>query len=129
MDNEFEEYVEFAIKQLPREFQEKLDNVAIFVEDYPTQSQIGKFQNRGERTMLLGLYEGIPQTKRGSYGIGPTLPDKITLFRIPILSLAHSRENLIERIKDTLWHEIGHHFGMSEKELRAAEKQRGSHNI
>jgi len=129
VDKVFEDYIEFAIKLLPQEFREKLDNVAVFVEDYPTQSQIGKFQNRGERTMLLGLYEGIPQTKRGHYGIGPTLPDKITLFRQPILSLAHSRENLIERIKDTLWHEIGHHFGMSEKELRAAEKRRYDQNI
>jgi len=106
---------------LPKEFREKLDNVSIFIEDLPTREQIGKFDARHENFTLLGLYEGVPQTRRSNYGVGGAVPDKITLFRYPILSFAHSQEHLIELIRDTLWHEIGHHFGMSEEDIRKAQ--------
>lgn len=109
---EFEEYVDEAIKGLPKEFREKLDNVSVFVEDWPRNN-----------APLLGLYEGIPKTRRGSYGVGGAVPDKITLFKYPILSIAHSPEHLIKLIRDTLYHEIGHHFGMSEEDIRKASKR------
>lgn len=122
---EFGKYVDEAVEQLPEEFRERLDNVAIFVEDFPTREQIIKFRLREERRMLLGLYEGIPQTQRGiRYGIGGAVPDKITVFRYPILSLAQSREHLIELIRDTVYHEIGHHFGMSEEDIERAQSDR-----
>ncbi len=121
--DEFEKYVDEAMAQLPKDFREKLDNVTVFVEDYPTPEQIGKFNKRRENFTLLGLYEGIPQTNRGHYGIGGVVPDKITLFRHPILSFSHSRQHLVEMIRDTLFHEIGHHFGMSEEDIRNAQKK------
>lgn len=121
--DEFEDYVSEAMKLLPKEFRDKLDNVAIFVEDYPTREQIGKSNKRNENFTLLGLYEGTPQTRRGHYGVGGAVPDKITLFRYPILSFARSREHLVEMIKDTLFHEIGHHFGMSEEDIRSAQRK------
>ena len=123
MEEEFDEYVALALKQLPKEFRDKLDNVEIFVEEYPTWQQEEKFNLRKENRTLLGLYEGIPQTRRGNYGIGPTVPDKITLFRFPILSHAKSKQHLVQLIKDTLFHEIGHHFGMSEEQLSKAQKR------
>ncbi len=123
IEDEFTNYVNKALEELPAEFKEKLDNVNIFVEDYPTREQFVKLRMRPEHTLLLGLYEGIPQTKRGNYGQG-VLPDKITLFKMPILSLAQNREHLVQLIKDTLFHEVGHHFGMSEKEIRDAQSKR-----
>lgn len=122
MEDEFGKLVDMAMMELPEEFRAKLDNVAVFVEDFPSQEQIVKFRLREENRMLLGLYEGIPQTKRGiHYGIGGAIPDKITIFRYPILSIARSAEHLKELVKDTLFHEIGHHFGMSEEDIERAQ--------
>jgi len=123
MDKDFESYLCDAMGQLPEEFKNKLNNVDIFIEDYPSQNQINKFAKSKKDYLLLGLYEGIPQNRRGNYGVGGAVPDKITIFRYPILSLARSREHLIKLIKDTLFHEIGHHFGMSERQIREAQKK------
>jgi predicted Zn-dependent protease with MMP-like domain len=127
--DEFEKYVDEAMKTLPKEFGDKLDNVSVFIEDFPTRAQVSKFESRNENFTLLGLYEGIPQTKRRGYGIGGAVPDKITLFRYPILSFARTREHLIEMIRDTLFHEIGHHFGMSEEDIRKAQVENRSNSI
>ncbi len=117
MDHEeFSKYVEEAINTLPSEFAEKLENVAIIVEDRPSREQLQKLRLRGNR-LLLGLYEGIPKTRRGRYGIGPTLPDKITIFRLPILAITRSQREIISQIRSTVLHEIAHHFGMSEEEI------------
>jgi len=110
-DNEFGKIVDGAVKSLPKEFLEKLENVAIVIEDWPS----------GERGLLFGLYQGIPKTKRGGYGIGPTLPDKITIFKIPILMTSESHSDAEAKIKDTVIHEIGHHFGLSDHEIRRAQ--------
>jgi predicted Zn-dependent protease with MMP-like domain len=120
----FLNYVNEAVEGLPSEFKEKLDNVSIFVEDYPTPSQTKKLAIREGKMYLLGLYEGIPQTHRGSYGVGGALPDKITIFKYPILSISQNEEELVDQIQSTVLHEIGHHFGMNEKEIRAAEEAR-----
>lgn len=122
MQEEFEYYIKKALQEMPEEFREKLDNVGIFVEDYPSEEQIIKFNLRKERKILFGLYEGIPKTKRANYGVGATTPDKITLFKYPILSISNTHGQLIKQIKDTLYHEIGHHFGMSEEDIRKAKK-------
>jgi len=115
-------YIEEALSEMPAEFREKLDNVNIFVEDFPSSEQIEKFRLRENHITLFGLYEGIPQTKRANYGVGGAMPDKITLFRIPILQHAQSHEELVSQIKSTLYHEIGHHFGMSEEDIRKAQR-------
>lgn len=126
MDEEqFTLYVDQAIASLPDKFQEKLDNVIIVVEEYPTKEQYQRSRMLKNSSLLLGLYEGIPQTKRGSsYGIGATLPDKITIFKAPILSIAGFKDGIAKIIHDTVLHEIAHHFGMDEEAVRKAEMNR-----
>lgn len=121
---EFIKIVDAAVSILPSEFTEKLENVSILVRDYPTRHQMNKMYQRGEGGMLLGLYEGIPKTRRGRYGVGATIPDTITIFRGPLVRISRSKVDLIERVKSTVWHEIAHHFGMDEKMVRSAERSR-----
>ncbi|MBN1169306.1 metallopeptidase family protein [Candidatus Woesebacteria bacterium] len=124
MENEdFESIVEAAIKNIPQEFREKMENVNILVEDWPAEYQLHILRKRGEKGMLLGLYEGIPRTKRGRYGIGGQLPDKITVFRIPLLRVSENIKDLVRNIQNTVIHEIGHHFGMNEEQIRDAMKE------
>lgn len=123
-DEEFSEIVDEAIAGTPKEFLEKIENVSIVVSNLPNRYQLEKLRKRGEKGLLLGLYEGVPQTKRGRYGVGMTLPDKITIFKIPILSVARTREHLKEIVKNTVQHEIAHHFGMDESQVRDAEYQK-----
>lgn len=118
----FEYYIDESLKEMPEEFSGKLDNVNIFVEPYPNDEQAKKFQLREHHKTLFGLYEGTPQNKRGNYGIGGAMPDKITLFIYPILSVVKSKEELKKQIRATLYHEIGHHFGMSEDEIAKATR-------
>ena len=111
----FEKLVAEALDQLPPAMGEKMHNVSLCVEQRPTkeqQKQLG--MRRGE--LLLGLYEGVPQTAWGK-GFGGNLPDKITIFREPIERLAHSKEELMVLIQDTVKHEIKHHFGFTEEDL------------
>ena len=121
-DDIFESIVKKALFNLPAEFKDRLENVSVIIADIPTQDQYKKIYLRG-KTLLLGLYEGVPQTKRGNYGIGPTLPDKITIFKYPIIYLSQGDEKrIIELIIDTVKHEIAHHFGMSDEDIRKAKK-------
>ena len=121
-DSEFEQLVEEALGLLPKEFADKLDNVAIITSDWPSRSQSHILGKRGERGLLLGLYEGIPQTRRGRYGIGEILPDKITIFKIPILMISRTPEDIRKNVLDTVIHEIAHHFGLNEMAIRNAKK-------
>ena len=123
-DEEFGKIVDEAIASIPAEFLDKLDNVAVIVEDVPTLHQIRKLRSRGVHGFLLGLYEGVPQTKRRHYGVGGQLPDKITIFRKPILAIARTSDDLIKIVKNTVIHEIAHHFGMDETQVREAEGER-----
>ena len=119
---EFERIVKEGIMAIPEKFLRKLDNVAIVIEDEPTPKQRKKLNIHSNWT-LLGLYEGVPQTKRGmSYGAA--LPDKITIFQKPIEEEARDKEDLKKIIKNTVWHEIAHHFGMNEVRVRQAEIRR-----
>lgn len=116
----FEKLVQQGISQIPKKFLKKLDNVDIVVEDQPSVRQLKKLKNR--RGSLFGLYQGIPQTKR--YHYGEVLPDKITIFKNPIKKIARSEKEIKEIVKNTVWHEIAHHFGMSETEVKKAEQKR-----
>jgi len=109
--DKFEELVRQGIEAIPKRFLEKLDNVDIVIEDKPKNG-----------SMLLGLYQGIPQTKRGFYS--GVLPDKITIFQKPIEAVALNDEHIKEIVKNTVWHEIAHHFGMDEERVRRVEKRR-----
>lgn len=122
----FEQLVNEGIKAIPQKFLEKLSNVDVVIEDEPTPEQLKKNNVRRGWT-LFGLYEGVPLSERGS-SYGGVLPDKITIFQKPIEEATHSPEEIKELVKDTVWHEIAHHFGMDEGEVREREKGRRRKN-
>ena len=124
MDRErFEALVEDAWDAIPDEFRERFDNLAIFVEDEPSREQLEAAGVAPGHT-LLGLYQGVPLSRRG-FGYTLTMPDRVTLFQGPIERAAPSWRDVPQVIYDTLWHELAHHLGMNEKEVRAAERRRG----
>lgn len=118
----FEDIIGAAFDQLPEKFRLLLENVALLVEDEPDEETRREEGLEGDET-LLGLYRGIPQTERpAGYGISPTLPDTITLYRFPIEDeAADTGKTIADVVYQTLWHEIAHHFGMEEDEVRRAE--------
>lgn len=110
MENKFYDLLEEAISSLPEIFKDHLKNVSIFVMDYPNNNPNGG--------LLLGLYEGVPNTLKNSLGYSFILPDRITLFKQNIEKIAQLKNIPIsEVIREVLYHEIGHHLGFSEKEL------------
>jgi len=115
----FEQLVVKAIESLPEEFLELMNNVDVVGEDYPTPDQLDK-EDLEDDTLLLGLYEGIPQTRRSSF-YGMVVPDKITIFQKAIESAVASDDEIEEQIQKTVRHEIAHHFGSSEETLREIE--------
>ena len=121
---EFEQLVKEGIDAIPEKFLQKLKNVEICIEDDPTSKQLKylRLSAGGRKNLLFGLYEGIPQTERESYG--QVLPDKITIFKNQIEKASRSIEETREIVRDTVWHEIAHHFGMSETGVRNSEKRR-----
>ena len=102
----FEELVGRALDELPDELWDRLDNVAVIVED----------ENPDEPD-LLGLYQGVPQTERWDYA--GVLPDKISIYRIPLCLEARDEDDLVEEVKITVVHEVAHHLGIDEHELHA----------
>lgn len=114
----FEDLVKEALDSLPPEFQEKLSNVSIVVEDFPPQD-ILREKNLHSPYSLLGLYVGVPQNRRGM-GYSFILPDRILIFKKPIEARASTPEEIRALVKEVVLHEIGHHFGLSEEELRRA---------
>lgn len=124
-DEEFESSVQAGFLLIPEKFRERIRNVAILIEDEPSE-EVRKQEGLSEDETLLGLYQGIPNTARGdSYGIGPTMPDTITLFRVPIEEEAGGISEEIRRVvAETIWHELAHYFGMDEDEVRLREEKR-----
>lgn len=119
-DTEFQEAVEKAILSIPEDFRVIIDNVAFVVQDEPTDSQLASVSGNPRRE-LLGLYSGIALPRRSvHYGIGGPQPDTITIFKGPHERVSFSKEDLTERIRVTVLHEVGHYFGMNEQQLRDA---------
>ena len=117
---EFEQIAQEAFENLPRRLQEKVENVHIVIEDEPSEETLKRSHIR-RGSLLLGLYEGIPLTRRGEdYRRYPAVPDKITLYRSAILAVAQSESAIRETIRDVLIHEIAHYFGMTERQVREA---------
>lgn len=119
---DFEKLVKKSVLELPEEIRRKMENVAIIIEETPSPRQLRRIGIR-YGGLLLGLYEGIPQTKWGK-GFGNNLPDKITIFQKPIENFAKTPEAIKELVKNTVWHEIAHHFGFDEKGARELEHRR-----
>lgn len=121
----FEKLVAGGYERLPQWVRDKIKNVALLVEDEPSE-EVREREGLDDDETLLGYYHGIPLAARGEeYGIGATMPDTITLFRLPILEAAEEDTmDVRDVVADTIWHEFAHHFGMNEAEVRARERDR-----
>ena len=108
--------------ELPQEYIRGLQNVAIVMSDEPDEVQRQKLKLRHDH-LLLGLYEGVPRTRRTGNESG-ILPDKITLFKYPILAITHDDKSLFEQIKRTLWHEIAHYYGLDHDRIDHLEQRK-----
>ncbi len=114
--SDFDTLVEKAVENLPEEFKNYFTNITIMVEDYPSSEDKKLTRSKG---LLLGLFKGVPYTRKGGFfNIQHPLPDTIILFQKNIESLCSSEKELIEQITKTLIHEVGHYFGLSEKDLK-----------
>jgi predicted Zn-dependent protease with MMP-like domain len=109
-EERFTQLVADALDQIPERLGKLMDNVAVFVEDWPSAEQLA-----GRRGTLLGLYQGVDLQRRSSYG--GAMPDRITIFRGPISALARSDAELIRLVTRTVIHEVAHHFGISDERL------------
>lgn len=127
---EFEKLAQEGFLLIPKKFRERIQNVALLVEDEPSD-EVREREGLGEGETLLGLYQGIPATVRGdSYGVGPTVPDTITLYRLPIEeAAAEDKKDIRAVIAETVWHECAHYFGMDEDEIQFRESMRGGNGI
>ena len=112
---EFEQLTQRAIDSLPAALAERLDNVFVVVEDEPSLEELQSVGLDPAVDDLLGLYEGVSLDQRGvEYS---SLPDRVVLFRMPILRICSSRAEVEQEIRDTLVHELGHHFGLRDDEM------------
>jgi predicted Zn-dependent protease with MMP-like domain len=109
---EFDAAVQAALANIPEDLRAEMDNVAIFVDDDYVPGP-----DEHPDTVLLGLYEGTPLTERNSWWAAGSLPDRITIYRRPILDICSTREQVIHEVTVTVVHEIAHHFGISDERL------------
>ena len=116
---EFEELTISALKRLPHYFRKKLENVDVVIEDRASQELVSEMELQSPY-QLLGLYQGVPLQRRGFY-YGNVLPDKITLFQIPIESICKTKEEVEEKVREVVIHEVGHYFGLNDEKLEELE--------
>ena len=121
-DSQFDIVISQVLDELPQEYIKNMKNVAIVMADEPDDNQRQKLKLRCHDT-LFGLYEGIPLTRRGA-GYNLVLPDKITLFKNPLMSVSHDIEDFTRNVKHTLWHEIAHHYGLDHDRSHEIERTR-----
>ena len=117
----FLQLVDSALASIPSRFRDAIVNVAIVVEDQPNAAQLAEVDATSDET-LLGLYEGIPLPERG-WAHSNTLPDKVTLFQRPIENASEDDDDIVVAIGETLIHELGHYFGLSEEEIEEIEER------
>jgi predicted Zn-dependent protease with MMP-like domain len=119
-NKDFEKLVADGVSRIPRRFLDKIKNTAIMVEDEPSQEQlesVGMKENKED--VLLGLYEGVSNLDGGH--THRSFPDRITIFRRPIMEVAERDEDIPGIVADTVRHEIAHHFGMDDGDIERAE--------
>lgn len=123
--DEFEKIVAEEFSVVPEHVRSKLKNIAFIVEDEPSE-ETRRAEGLEKDETLLGLYHGVPLTERGDqYGVGMTLPDVITIYQKPIEKAAGNDPDEIRRVvRETIWHEVAHYFGMDEPEVRLRENKR-----
>jgi predicted Zn-dependent protease with MMP-like domain len=126
-EEEFEGLVAEAISSLPENFKEKMENIAIAIEDLPSQELLIEMKIKSPYS-LLGLYRGVPYPRRGIW-YRNVLPDKIIIFKKPIEVRCRNREDIKESVRRVVIHEIGHYFGLNEADLRKIERERDRKNI
>jgi len=112
----FESLVAEALASLPRKFRERIENLAVMVEERPPRRR----SSRAPASTLLGLYHGVPLKDRGSY-YGNLPPDVIVIYQEPIELISATEDEIKNRIREVVFHEVGHYFGLSEKDLRDIE--------
>jgi predicted Zn-dependent protease with MMP-like domain len=117
-DEQFDSLVAEALDSLPGEHVKNIKNVAIVTQDEPTQEQRVKLKLRDDQT-LFGLYEGVPLSQR--QGMTHIFPDKITVFSGPLSRSVYNPAELKEAIRHTLWHEIGHYYGLNHDQIHKLE--------
>ena len=122
-ERSFARMVRRGIAALPASARAAMENVAVVVEWEARRRKAGEAGIRAGE-ILLGLYEGVPKTKRGAGYFG-VLPDKITIFQKPLEEMSNGNPEEIQKlVRDVVWHEVGHHLGFNEREIRALEKKR-----
>ncbi|HEX7180625.1 MAG TPA: metallopeptidase family protein [Thermoanaerobaculia bacterium] len=112
--DEFEALVKEALEGLPEEFAELLDNVAVMIEEEPDPEDL-EAMGMDPDEELFGLYQGVPLSQRDSFYTA--LPDRVIIYRGPILRYCRNRREVIREVRDTVVHELGHHFGMEEDDM------------
>lgn len=112
-EEQFEAMVADALDSIPDEFASQLENVAVMVQDWPSESQLD-----GRSGTLLGLYEGINITRRSPLAYSGAMPDRITIFRGPLCARVRNLDELAAQVRVTVLHEVGHYFGLDDHRLR-----------
>lgn len=116
--HEFERLVLRALDGLPPSIRERLSNVDVVVEEWPSRADLEQSDLEDPRD-LFGLYQGIPLTERTHYDM--VLPDKITIFQRPIEAACDTRAAVVKEVRATVIHEVAHHFGIDDAELEETE--------
>ena len=117
----FTELVEEALRGIPRRFRDAMKNVAVVIEDEPSPDLLDELE-MGPDDMLFGLYQGTPLTEREA-AYGNALPDRISIYQLPIEEAYDDEEDIRQCVAETVIHEFGHYFGLSEEEIEAIEEK------
>ncbi|MGH9309121.1 MAG: metallopeptidase family protein [Vicinamibacterales bacterium] len=118
---DFRRLVEEALQEIPRRFRAAMKNVAVVVEDVPPPHVLEEMEMEPDET-LFGLYQGTPLPERG-WGYGNALPDRISIYQRPIVEACADDEEIRDCVAETVIHEFGHYFGMSEEEIEEIEEK------
>ena len=116
--DQFDSLVAMALDGLPEDFARLLDNVAVVVEEEPSDEllrEMGIDSEDPDRDELLGLYQGVPLSDRDS--TYAQLPDRVTIYRRPILDICSTRRDVMREVRETVMHELGHHFGLGDADM------------